>query len=241
MLNITDEMMENNKNEFIGILTEALKNRKAKTEELILKLESSDFFVAPASTRFHNCCKGGLVDHCLNVYYNMMSIARNKHLIAVHEQQPVVDEEGNPTGEMKDVIVEGEIEPDSIAIVALLHDIAKMNYYKLDYKNKKVYCESGTKKDANGRFDWVSIPMYITAPAEERFIYGSHEETSEYIARKFVSLTCEESSAILHHHSSLNFDSTKDMGLISDVYRRYTLATLLHIADTVSAFIDERY
>ena len=116
-----------------------------------------------------------------------------------------------------------------------------MNLYKTEYRNKKVYCESGSKHDENGKFDWVSIPSYATVPQEERFLYGSHEETAEFMIRQFVPLSYQESVAVLHHHFSLNYDSIKDVGVVSNIYSRYPLATLLHVADTLSTFIDERY
>ena len=242
MITLTDEMINANKEEFINILKPALERREgANVEGLIKKLESSDFFVAPASTRYHASYKGGLIDHCLNVYHNMMSIAKSKHLLAIHEKAIVLDGNGNPTDNYEDKIVEGEIEADSIAIVALLHDFSKMNYYKIDYRNKKVYCESGSKKDENGRFDWVSVASYATIPQEERFIYGSHEETAEFMIRQFVPLTYQESTAVLHHHFALSFDSIKDVGVVGNIYNRYPIATLLHVADTLSAYIDERY
>lgn len=240
MYTLTDEMIAKNKETFINILKPALEIRgNANIEGLFKKLESSDFFVAPASTRYHGAYKGGLVDHSLNVYYNMMSLAKNKHLLAIHEISSTIDENGDTKYE--DKIIEGEIEENSIAVVALLHDFSKMNYYKIDYRNKKVYCESGSKHDENGRFDWVSIPSYTTIPAEERFIYGSHEENSEFMVRQFIPLSFQESTAILHHHFGMNFDSGKDIGSISNVYNRYPIATLLHAADTIATFIDERY
>ena len=222
---LNDEMIKSNKEEFINILMNALKKRNgADIQGLLNKLESSDFYISPASTRYHAAYKGGLVDHSLNVYYNMLSLAKNKHLL------------------IEDVSTEANgITEYSIAIVALLHDISKMNYYKIDYRNKKVYCESGSKKDENGRFDWVSVAGYVTIPQEERFLYGSHEETSEFMIRQFVPLTYQESTAILHHHFALGFDSIKDVGVVSNIYNRYPIATLLHVADTLSAYIDERY
>lgn len=243
MFELTDEMIQKNKEIFLDILEHALISREgANKEGLFKKLESSDFFVAPASTRYHGSYKGGLVDHSLNVYYNMMSIARSKHLLAIHEKVAILDENGNPyPDKFDDKIIEGEIEADSIAIVSLLHDLSKMNYYKIDYHNKKVYCESGSKHDENGKFDWVSIPAYVTIPQEERFIYGSHEETAEFMVRQFVPLTYQESTAILHHHFALSFDSIKDVGIIGNIYNKYSIATLLHVADTLSAYIDERY
>lgn len=243
---LDDEMIKKNREEFIEILGLALQKREGSNiDGLFKKLDSSDFFTAPASTRYHGAYKGGLVDHSLNVYHNMMSIAKSKHLLAIHETVCVnaedVAHDNTIQPIFEDRIIEGEIEPESIAIVSLLHDMSKMNYYKLDYRNKKVYCETGSKKDENGRFDWVSVPGYVTAPQEERFLYGSHEETSEFMVRQFVPLTYQESTAILHHHFALSFDSIKDVGVVGNIYNRYSIATLLHVADTLAAYIDEKY
>lgn len=41
--------------------------------ELLAWLESTDFFTAPASTKYHGARPGGLVDHSLNVFYEMSS------------------------------------------------------------------------------------------------------------------------------------------------------------------------
>ena len=236
MVELTKEELQSNKETFLSILKTALATRPgARVEELVNKLESSDFFYAPASTRYHGAYVGGLCDHCLNVYHNAISIAKNKHLLAVHDTS--TDENGNSV----DVIVESGIEESSIAIVTLLHDFSKMNYYRLENRNKKVYCKGGSKHDGGGAFDWVSVPGYVTIPPEERFIYGSHEETAEFMTRQYVPLTYEESTAILHHHFAMSYDSIKDAGVVGNVYNKYPLATLLHVADTLAAFMDERY
>jgi len=238
MYNLTDEMINENKETFISILSDALSRREGcNVEGLFTKLDASDFYTAPASTKYHACYKGGLVDHSLNVYYNMMSLAKNKHLLEVYETQVVETEEGPKE---QQVVVEGEINSDSIAIVALLHDFSKMNYYTTTYKNQKVYCETGSKKDENGRFDWVSVPGYAVLPPEERFLYGNHEQTAEFMIRQFVPLTYMESAAIINHHFTLSYDSTKDAGTVGNIYERYPLASLLHIADFLSTYVDER-
>ena len=59
------------------------------------------------------------------------------------------------------------------------------------------------------------------------------------MVRQFVPLTYEESTAILHHHYSMGFDSIKDVGIVSRIYERYPIAALLHVADVISASIDE--
>ena len=77
------------------------------SEKLLTWMEGTDFFTAPASTRFHGACAEGLVMHSLNVYHALM------------EQL----EEGDS--------------PESFAICALLHDLCKANFYKKGIRNVK--------------------------------------------------------------------------------------------------------
>ena len=72
--------------------------------------DSTDFFTAPASTRFHNNFSGGLAQHCLNVYENFKSLL-----------------------EIKGV----EMSEDSIIICALLHDLCKCNTFVVETRNRK--------------------------------------------------------------------------------------------------------
>ena len=53
------------KEQFLEILR---KVKREGIEELIQFLEKSDFFIAPASTRFHGNVEGGLVAHSIKVY-----------------------------------------------------------------------------------------------------------------------------------------------------------------------------
>ena len=72
--------------------------------------DSTDFFTAPASTRFHNNFSGGLAQHCLNVYENFKSLLEIKGI---------------------------EMSEDSIIISALLHDLCKCNTYVVETRNRK--------------------------------------------------------------------------------------------------------
>jgi hypothetical protein len=172
-------------------------------------LNETDFFIAPASSKYHGSFKGGLCQHSLNVWKRLMDLSN---------------------------IMNVEIDPSSAAIVALCHDLAKINYYTQGIKNEKVYSESGSKSDSLGKYDWVSTPTYQVRKAEDRFIYGNHECTSEVIARSYIPLTFEESSAILHHHGGMSTDCAKDdIGLI---FNKNTLALLLHLADMLAAYVD---
>ena len=204
-----------NKEDFINLLR-SIKREGMETEKLITKLENSDFFYAPASTQFHNSFRGGLCDHCLNVCSNMLRLVEmNAEILGINVEEV----------------------RDSILIVSLLHDISKMNTYEVGVKNEKVYFAGGKKSDELGNFDWISKKVYKLR--DDRFVYGSHEATSEYMIRQFIPLTLEESIAIIHHMGSMSWDSAKDN--IGEVFNKYWLALLLYQADMMSSYINERY
>ena len=77
-------------------------------DKLLDWLATTDFFKAPASTRFHGACEEGLVMHSLNVYHALM-----------------------------DRFFEEGDNPESVAICGLLHDLCKANYYKTGTCNVK--------------------------------------------------------------------------------------------------------
>jgi hypothetical protein len=82
-------------------------------DKLIDYIRTTDFYTAPASTRFHSCHEGGLLEHSLNVY-NVL----NEKLKA---------------GQW----VSKQFNSNSVIITALLHDMCKANFYKTDYRNVK--------------------------------------------------------------------------------------------------------
>lgn len=88
------------------------------SEELLnyLLSDGSDFFTAPASTRFHGNYEGGLCEHSLNVYRNLKG----------YLERPYTKQ-----------LFPNEYSDESIAIVSLLHDLCKVNCYKTSYRNAK--------------------------------------------------------------------------------------------------------
>lgn len=204
---LSEDQITSNKEQFINLIR-SIERDGSNVEGLINKLCSSDFFNAPASTKYHGAFKGGLCRHCLDVYIVLKNLVMSNNL---------------------------DIQDESLIVCALLHDFSKMNLYETTYVNKKVYSENGSKSDNAGRFDWVSEPGYKTVPVQERFIYGNHEETSEFMARQFIPLTIEESVSILYHHGGMGYDSTK--ADISNIYSRYPLALMLHLADMTCAYL----
>ena len=208
---LTAEQIQTNKERFIELI-KGVNFEGANIDGLVAWLESSDFFTAPASTQFHACYEGGLCAHSLHVYDNLSKLittyAPNKY------------------------------QEDSIRIVALLHDLAKVNFYTKEFKNKKIYSDSGKKSDEMGRFDWVSVLGYAVRDVSDRLVMGTHGQNSVFIINNFLLTTPEETAAILWHMGCL------DMGCmdkeISNVFNKYSLAVLLHTADLIATYIDEQ-
>ncbi|MGN0501168.1 MAG: HD domain-containing protein [Ruminococcus sp.] len=123
-------MAMTNKEKFISIFTKHI-NRPGSIE-LLKYLENSDFFTAPASTRFHGACNEGLLNHSLKVY----EIFRNE----------VIEYNKNVSGLDK----LDEKTEESIAICGLLHDLCKVNFYKEATKN--------VKNEQTGA--WEKVPYY---------------------------------------------------------------------------------
>jgi 23S rRNA maturation-related 3'-5' exoribonuclease YhaM len=209
---LTNDQMNDNKKEFIDLLRK-INREGADIDRLINKLENSDFFYAPGSTKYHCAYEGGLCEHSLNVYRNF------KKLTSIYDDLDAIcyDEE-------------------SVIIMTLLHDISKMNIYEKTVKNVKTYCEDGDKRDEMGRFKWVAEPGFKTK--ENTFVYGSHEMTSEFIARQFIPLTLDESVAILHHMGGMHFDCAQDN--IGAIFSNYHAALILHLSDMLATYVSER-
>ncbi len=99
--------MKNYVDKFKSIYREEIFREGA--DELLKWIETTDFFKAPASTRFHCACESGLVRHSVSVYEVMIE----KHF--------------------DDDVYSAE----SFAICALLHDLCKAEYYKVSSRNVK--------------------------------------------------------------------------------------------------------
>ena len=95
------------KEEFIQIYKENIK--REGSAELLEWLQKTDFFTAPASTKFHGACEQGLVMHSISVFHTLV----DKHF------DPETDN------------------MESFAICALLHDLCKAEFYKVSTRNVK--------------------------------------------------------------------------------------------------------
>lgn len=105
---LTNDAIQANANEFESLIRK-INRDGAKIDKLLYKLENSDWYTAPASTEYHGAYPGGLVDHSLCVYHNLLSLIKTKQLTNISEE--------------------------SIIITALLHDLDKMNCYEQYVRN----------------------------------------------------------------------------------------------------------
>lgn len=97
-----------NKETFISICKKYI--TRNGIDELLSWLENSDFFTAPASTKYHGNYEGGLCEHSLNVYRELV------HLNDIYRLN---------------------FSQETMAITALFHDICKVNYYTRGERNVK--------------------------------------------------------------------------------------------------------
>lgn len=168
--------------------------KREGADALKVWLQKSDFATAPASTKYHGSHPGGLVEHSLNVYYRL------KHLVETCWP------DANPPSD------------ETIAIVSLLHDLCKVNFYAVEMRNRK-----------NEYGQWEQYPFYIV---EDQLPYG-HGEKSVYIVSGFMKLTREEAFAIRFHMGDYTDQNT------SKAYRMFPLALLLHQADEQATSFDD--
>lgn len=102
------------KEEFLKIYNDNIKRDGA--DNFLNYLVKTDFFVAPASTRFHGSHEGGLLEHSLNVYHCLKDYLNRERAKQVYNMN---------------------YSEETIALCALLHDVCKVNFYKTDYRNAK--------------------------------------------------------------------------------------------------------
>ena len=97
-----------NKERFLDLCSQV---KREGIEDLLAWLETTDFFEAPASTRYHGSYAGGLLEHSLNVYNEL------KRLLTIYPEIKVSEE--------------------TIIIVALFHDLCKVYMYSTEKRNRK--------------------------------------------------------------------------------------------------------
>lgn len=184
-------MINTTKNEIVALLKVV---KREGMDKLIDFLDRTDFYTAPASTRFHNAFEGGLAQHSLNVYKALKELTN------------------------------GKWSDETLIIVGILHDLCKINLYKVEMRNKKNQ-ETGA---------WYQEPYYTS---DDSMPLG-HGEKSVMLISEFIKLTKEELYAIRWHMGG--YEPKENYGYISKAYEKYELAVYAHMADIKATYIDEK-
>lgn len=188
------------KEKFIAIFNDNIK-REGADKLLDFLMNKSDFFTAPASTRYHSAYEGGLLRHSLNVYECLKAYAERERVREVYKLTP---------------------SDETIAIVALLHDICKVNMYQISYRN--------AKNEQTGQ--WEKVPFYSI---NDTLPYG-HGEKSVYMISGFMRLSREEAMAIRWH---MGFSGIEDKNQIGKALEMFPLAFALATADMEATYFLE--
>lgn len=164
--------------------------------------DASDFFTAPASTRFHGSVQGGLLAHSLNVYDCLCDYLQRKRVRDVYGMK---------------------YSDETVAIVSLLHDICKVNFYVETTRNVK---ENGV---------WKSVPYYSI---DDKLPYG-HGEKSVYIISGYMRLTRDEAFAIRYHMGFAGAESVNAISNIGKSFEMFPISFALSVADMEATYYVE--
>ena len=189
----------NSKEEFIKIYKENIHRDGADKLLDFLVGAHSDFFEAPASTKYHGSHEGGLCEHSVNVYHCLKDYLSRQRVQNTYKMN---------------------YNEETIAIVALLHDICKTNIYKKGFKNQKI----------NDK--WEKVPTY---EFNDEMPYG-HGEKSVYMIQPFMKLSHEEAFAIRYH---MGFSSVELANNVGKVFEMFPLAFALSTADMEATYYCE--
>ena len=176
-------------------------HREGAAELLDYLTNKSDFFTAPASARYHGAYVGGLCQHSVNVF----------RCLEDYLARPRVRETYGLSYDM-----------ESVAVVALLHDLCKVGCYKAGTRN--------VKNDATGQ--WEKVPTFFY---EDKLPYG-HGEKSVYIISGFMRLRREEAIASRWH---IGFSGPEDDRTVGQALQQYPLAFALATADMEASYFLE--
>ena len=175
-------------------------------ENVLAELDKWGFYAAPASTRFHGSSPGGMLEHSLTVY---------DEAVAVREAQLKLKPD-----------VAASLPLDSIAIVALLHDVCKAEVYRSEEKRRK-----------NAAGQWESYAGY--GVDYSRFPLGHGEKSVIQLLRWGLDMTDDEIMAIRWHMSGYDLafqspESRANYGVAAD---KCPLLAVLRAADGLASHI----
>lgn len=174
-------------------------------DDLMKYLENeTDFFISPASTEYHGSYPGGLVEHSLNVYD--MLICELEFIFGRNWTKRYTME--------------------TVAIVALFHDVCKCGRYEAYMRNSKDP-ETGV---------WKEHLAYKFNPEYTRM---GHAPLSLHRIERYMKLSDEEAQAIFCHMGAFDLSNYFSSLDLSTAFSRNQLAYALHRADMDATHITE--
>lgn len=182
--------------------------RRPGADKLLAWLESTDFFTAPAGAKHHGAHAGGLVVHSLNVWNRLREITLRDTIDgkAILDLTPETNE--------------------TVAILALLHDVCKADVYHLE--------PGRWKNPATGK--WEDRQEY---KFRDPLPLG-HGEKSLHLITKYMDLTEEEALAIRWHMGAYDAAARSDLRDLSAAMAMTPWVWRLQEADMCATHIDER-
>ena len=171
--------------------TELAKVQRPGMDKLLEYIQKSDFYKAPASTKYHLAVPSGLLQHSLNVLDALRGLLswRSDGVWEYRAAGKVVD----------------TIPDDSVIMMALLHDICKTHFYGTSTRNQK--------NDATGK--WEKVPFYTV---NDMMPLG-HGPKSAMIIKQYTTLTSQELYAIWHHMGmNGNYENDNAVGKSIEMY-----------------------
>lgn len=168
----------NYKTEFLKSLSEV---KRTGIKELIEYLESSDFFTAPASTRFHGSYEGGLVEHSWKVFILFEDAIKSYQI---------------------------NLPDESIILCGLLHDVCKIGLYS-KVRDSYLY-NSSVIKEGHAKRSLAIISKYVELTPREEKIIRYHmgffataiiPYAMEYTCSEYITAQNEDPAVMLFHHA----------------------------------------
>lgn len=231
------------KKETLELLSNISKNGR-NTNKLQTFLQESDYFIAPASRRYHMSIEGGLARHNLHVY----SLVTDLHKLKCPDI----------AADIADTISVY----NCLALISVCHDLCKVGFYKKSdessstaqqnfardlFKGKKLNPEYQRNKEfcsnligwAKGGFEGPEPLPQTQWEIKDEFPLG-HGTKSVLIASRYIDLTDEELLAIKWHSGSYEC-SEMERKAYETALRQTPLVSLLYAADYLACFAVEGF
>lgn len=193
------------KNNIARFEAELAKVQRPGMDKLLEYIQKSDFYKAPASTKYHLAAPGGLLQHSLNVLDALRGLLSWRSDGAW---------EYRAAGKVVDAIPD-----DSVIMMALLHDICKTHFYGTSTRNQK--------NDNTGK--WEKVPFYTV---NDMMPLG-HGPKSAMIVKQYTTLTTAEMYAIWHHMGATG-DRNND-NAVGQSIEMFPAVLALHTADMMAS------